>query len=330
MPIRDKFNYHICVNIYSLCALLNKHALGTGVLALSIKPFQTCSSARLFWVVTNKSNSMVYALIVDEIGAFSHQVTAILFDKFSSEINSIIHDNGWLKSARSIEVQIYGADEGQAISDFLNIPDSSASTQFIADLLEGAAQNNLSKNARRNIKKASSECTVIKSESKEAIDIYINLVSSSDVRRSNMGRINARHQHADLSKQIELGCAQLYFAQCGEDLVSAVRVSIIEDRAYYIMGGSSTYGFSIGASAFLLYSVMQNLRSIKVRSLTMGLANTEGLKNFKLGLGAKPIGTIRYNLPVSRNRLFIPFLLITKIYLSASMLVSNIVYKFKM
>lgn len=309
------YRFQACLSGDALRNLLNKLGLGTDILALSGAPYRTCATARIFWLVTDLANPATYGVILDEIGYMSHQVTVISYLKFGIQWNDLIGHCPWLHTARSVVVQLYGEGELHADDITGTTEHTLGSTQFIVNLADNPDTLKLSTNTKRNIKKTAGQCTVLQMDSEESIDKYIALVSQSDARRDTLGRKNSPHQHEGLRQSIKAGCTSLYFAQCGDEIASALRVDMFGDRAYYIMGGSSPQGFSIGASAFLIYSVMQSLYKSHFKSLTLGLANTDGLKQFKIGLGAYPIKSTRFTLPTRHATIGTPLAFMMKLVL---------------
>lgn len=309
------YHFHACLSDDALRELLNKLGLGTDILALSGALYRTCGSTRIFWVVTEQAKPGNHAVILDEIGYLSHQATVISYLEFGIQWNDLISCHPWLHTAHTIEVQLYGEGDPNAGENTSATEHTLVSTQFIVSLADNPEAIKLSSNTKRNIKKTASQCTVAQMDTEESINKYIALVSQSDARRDALGRKNAPHQHEGLRQSIKAGCARLYFAQCGDEIVSALRIDMLGDRAYYIMGGSSPQGFSMGASAFLIYSLMQSLHKLHFKTLTLGLANTDGLKQFKIGLGAYPIKSTRLTLPTQRPTTGLPLAFMMKLVL---------------
>jgi lipid II:glycine glycyltransferase (peptidoglycan interpeptide bridge formation enzyme) len=85
--------------------------------------------------------------------------------------------------------------------------------------------------------------------------------------------------------------------------LSAIRVNYFGNHAYYDMGGSSQEGYRTGASPFLIHEVAKELKRRGFLTFTLGVANRDGLKKFKEGLGADPVTLIRYylNRPITRT-----------------------------
>lgn len=291
------FSYRLCLGDEALQKGLNKLGLGTDTISLSIAPFRACDSDRMYWLAVSTVQPDSFALILDEIGYFSHQITLITDSESHDAWRNCVMSHFWLRTGKLIEVQLYGES---AIKSVPHIPENieiQRSEQFILDFAKWSATDHLSNNMQRNFKKASKACNVVEVNSAEGISDYIQLVCSSDERRANLGQNNAKHNHDGLCSSVTHGCSSLYFAKCDGLSVSAARINRVTDRAYYVMGGTSAHGFSIGASPFLLISVATKLKSMGFKSLTLGLANSIGLKNFKLGLGAYPVQTVRYSLP---------------------------------
>jgi len=289
--------YRLCLGDDALYKELNRLGLGTDTLALSIAPFRACNSDRMYWLALTPDQPNRFALILNEIGFLSHQVTLITSAESQDAWRACVMSHPWLRTGKHIEMQLYGEGVTTTANSISENSGIQQSAQFILDFSRWSADKSLSTNMQRNFKKASKVCSVVEINSEQGVSDYVQLVHSSDERRASLGQKNAKHSHDGLRSSVMHGCSSLYFAQCDGVNVSSLRVNKLADRAYYVMGGTSAHGFSIGASPFLLISVANKLKSMGFRSLTLGLANSDGLKNFKLGLGAHPIQTVRYSLP---------------------------------
>lgn len=292
-----RYEYRLCLGDAALSRELDRLGLGTETLALSIAPYRACDSDRMYWLAIAPDQPNRFALILNEIGFLSHQVTLISRAESKDAWRSCVMTHPWLRTGKVVEIQLYGDDVTETVSQLPENSGVQQSTQFILDFSRWCADKSLSTNMQRNFKKASKVCSVVEINSEQGVSDYVQLVHSSDERRASLGQKNAKHSHDGMRSSVMHGCSSLYFAQCDGVNVSSVRVNKVADRAYYVMGGTSAHGFSIGASPFLLISVANKLKSMGFKSLTLGLANSDGLKNFKLGLGAYPIQTVRYSLP---------------------------------
>lgn len=292
-----EYVYRLCLGDDALYKELNRLGLGTETLAFSIAPFRACDSDRMYWLVLTPDQPNRFALILNEIGFLSHQVTLITGPESQDAWRNCVMSHLWLRTGKVIEIQLYGESVTKTVNSLPESLDTQQSTQFILDFSRWNADKNLSTNMQRNFKKAAKLCDVVEINSEQGVSDYVQLVRSSDERRASLGQNNAMHNHDGLRSSVMHGCSSLFFAQCDGVNVSSVRINKVADRAYYVMGGTSAHGFSIGASPFLLISVANKLKSMGFKSLTLGLANSDGLKNFKLGLGAYPIQTVRYSLP---------------------------------
>lgn len=291
--------YRLCLGDDALYRELNRLGLGTDTLALSIAPFRACNSDRMYWLALAPDQPNRFALILNEIGYLSHQVTLITSAESQDAWRACVMSHPWLRTGKHIEIQLYGEDVTANASSISENSGIQQSTQFILDFSRWDSDKSLSTNMQRNLKKAAKQCDVVEINSEQGVSDYVQLVHSSDERRASLGQKNAKHSHDGLRSSVMHGCSSLYFAQCDGVNVSSVRINKVADRAYYVMGGTSAHGFSIGASPFLLISVANKLKAIGFKSLTLGLANSDGLKSFKLGLGAYPVQTLRYPLPSS-------------------------------
>lgn len=289
----------LCLDRFCLVSMLRSLG-GTGVLALSAAPFRSLGRDVAYWVLHDGNQPSRHALVVDEVGYLSHQLTIVAeFTPHGGWADWLAQDS-WFRSARNIDVQLYG--EAAAQEEVAAVK-CIQSTQYIICLREWDGEKCLSRNAIRNIAKAAKYCAPILNNSVAGVSDYFSLVGSSDGRRAAKGQTSDRHYSNDIWGSIKDGSSRLYFARVNQKNVSAVRVSAVGDRAYYMMGGASEEGFALGASHYLLVHVATELKQLGFESLTLGVANSEGLIRFKQGLGGRAIMTKRFQLNFNNSQI---------------------------
>jgi lipid II:glycine glycyltransferase (peptidoglycan interpeptide bridge formation enzyme) len=83
--------------------------------------------------------------------------------------------------------------------------------------------------------------------------------------------------------------ATLFQAQLGDQIISSNLVFFQGKNAYYYDGGSSPEGMSLGASHFLMHTIINKLHADGYRNLNLGIARAgnDGLIRFKEGFAAE-------------------------------------------
>ena len=121
------------------------------------------------------------------------------------------------------------------------------------------------------------------------MSLHVNLCEHSRDRRKNRGEPVTSLTKLDSVKNYIDNCgARLYQAVLNNDVVSSNLIFFMGKFAFYDSGGSNSDGMSVGASHFLMSSIIDELRKDGVRSLNLsvGTANRPGLARFKEGFGA--------------------------------------------
>lgn len=274
---------------HKLGLFLDRHGFGTEILGLIGTPFVACSKTAIFWHIYEEAVKTNFVIAINEIGIRGSELKVIIAPdgKSADYWRNIVASHPLLKLCEKITFVSFPTGSSN-IDDSGTHPGHIQAEQFILDTAP-IKRESLSSNTKRNIKKAAKSCAICVLPPDEAISKYIEMVNYSDERRAAQGIKNAKHQHQAVKTAIKSGYSRLYFAHYGETIASAVLIGIIHDRAYYLMGGTSPDGMSIGAAPFLLFRVAEQLEKEGVKSLTLGLANRESLKRFKYGLGARSL-----------------------------------------
>lgn len=150
----------------------------------------------------------------------------------------------------------------------------------------------LGSNHKRNLKKAQKTGVTLKqTRSVEALTAHQVLMNQSmDRRRSrgeNVKRLNPSPENLAL---IQSGAGELFQALRGTTLLSSVLVLRASEGAYYESAGTTPEGMAVGASHYLIYSIVNQLRRDGAKSFNLGGADEgSGLARFKEGFGASPI-----------------------------------------
>jgi hypothetical protein len=178
---------------------------------------------------------------------------------------------------------------------------------YVADLTKPDLAADLSSNHRRNLRKAEAAGFVVSTgDTAEAIENHVRLCGNSNERRAGRGeKIQGNKDRKSTEAYLASGCGTLYQAVCAGETLSSILVVRIGSSAYYDTGGTSPEGMKMGGSHFLMFSVMQILKSQGILSFSLDVANTEGLIKFKTGFGARewPLQRVYIEYPSMIGRL---------------------------
>lgn len=167
-------------------------------------------------------------------------------------------------------------------------------TEWIVQL-EDVAAPSLASNHRRNINKARKVgVTTTFTTDPSATDDHVRLMSASMQRRSARGESVPEVSARDTTYERALlasGAARLYQAWHGDDVVSSLLVLVCVGGAYYQSAGTSPEGMEIGASTLLVSEAIRDLANDGKTVFNLGGAGpeSEGLRRFKAGFGARPV-----------------------------------------
>ena len=163
--------------------------------------------------------------------------------------------------------------------------------EYLVDLNDFRIDN-LSSNHRRNIRKASvRKLTSTRSTDLTACREHVRLMSLSHDRRRRRGEVI--HGGSDVDRLMPLltcGCGELFQASADREVLSSILVLRASKGAYYQSAGTAPEGMTLGASHFLIYSVMCQLKEDGVRVFNLGGAPVGStLARFKGGFGAAAV-----------------------------------------
>ncbi|MEO7043400.1 MAG: GNAT family N-acetyltransferase [Gemmatimonadaceae bacterium] len=168
-------------------------------------------------------------------------------------------------------------------------------------------------NHRRNIKKASKlGITVTSTSELAAADVHCQLMAQSIQRRAQRGEKIPGVNSTDTAYArafLQSGAARLFQAYQNEMVISSLLVLHSSLGAYYQSAGTTTEGFDLGASTFLVSEIIRLLASEGKSVFNLGGtspgAEAEGLRRFKSGFGARsvPLSAASYSLagPVQKG-----------------------------
>ncbi|MFW6104185.1 MAG: GNAT family N-acetyltransferase, partial [Bacteroidota bacterium] len=168
--------------------------------------------------------------------------------------------------------------------------------EFLWDISDAAGLelDKLSKNHKRNIKKAEKFQLSIQSGSDLAfLDAHIKMLGHSSERRFLTGgvREHYRRQRDRLERSLRSGHGKIWQAIYQGETVSSVLLLGSGPRRYYQSGGTSEAGMNIGASQWLFWNLTSKLREegatlINLAGVSKG---QEGLRRFKEGFNSMPV-----------------------------------------
>jgi GNAT acetyltransferase-like protein len=167
-------------------------------------------------------------------------------------------------------------------------------TEWVMQLTDVEALK-LASNHRRNINKARKlGCTATHTTDQSATDTHVSLMNASMQRRSDRGEsvpVLATDDTSDDRALLASGAARLYQASYLGNVVSSLMVLVSTGGAYYQSAGTSPEGMEIGASTFLISEAIRDLAQDGKKVFNLGGAGpeSEGLRRFKAGFGAKPV-----------------------------------------
>jgi Acetyltransferase (GNAT) domain len=166
-------------------------------------------------------------------------------------------------------------------------------TEYVLDLREAPRQADLSVNHRRNINRAQRAGLVSHRTTRlEAARALANLQRFSLERRNRRGEA-VPHSHRRAVRFLELLVAhkagEISQVMDGRDILSAALFLRSGPQAYYHSSGTSPEGMERGASALLIWEAAGALRAEGVNVLNLGGADSDGLRRFKRGFGAREV-----------------------------------------
>lgn len=185
-------------------------------------------------------------------------------------------------------------------------------TEWVVPLTD-AESLNFASNHRRNINKARKlGVTVTHTTDESLTEAHADLMNASMQRRSARGEsvpVLDPADTADDRAMLAAGAARLYQASYRGSVVSSLMVLVCARGAYYQSAGTSPEGMEIGASTFLVSEVIRGMAEDGKAVFNLGGAGaeSEGLRRFKAGFGARPValaaGTYEVASPMHKNLL---------------------------
>jgi hypothetical protein len=158
-------------------------------------------------------------------------------------------------------------------------------------LLQGSdALARISSNHRRNVARARGQGIGIRrTRAADACAIHNSLVHTSLDRRTARGEtIVAGNDVAPYERMTRTGAGELFQAVRGDAVLSSLLVLRARAGAYYQSAGTTPDGMAVGASHFLVSSIIASLRDEGLQVFNLGGAaeDASGLRRFKQGFGA--------------------------------------------
>jgi RimJ/RimL family protein N-acetyltransferase len=150
-----------------------------------------------------------------------------------------------------------------------------------------------SSNHRRNVRKAERQdfvCDIDRSET--AFERHLSVFSHTQARRSERGE-SAAGINASLCRNVlASGDGFLMQLRHADEIVSSFLVLLTSKRAFYYSGGTTEQGMRMGASHYLMWLAIRELKARGATTLSLGgISGTdpEGLARYKLGFGATAV-----------------------------------------
>lgn len=163
---------------------------------------------------------------------------------------------------------------------------------YTVDLEQEISVSGFSNGTRKRIKQAKKHgVEIAELPLSEAARCHCELIQASLLRRAQRGeQIKDRHDLNYVTALLAMGAGRLYQATFGGEIVSSKLVFFLGDTAFADSTGNSLKGMDLGASHFLMFEVMQILKTQGVRFWNMDVAasvGTGGVGEYKAGFGAE-------------------------------------------
>lgn len=157
----------------------------------------------------------------------------------------------------------------------------------------------LSRQRRQTINKVNKEGIVVEqADSGSVVDLY-KCIQSTKERKSNNGNGNYNPYYTQFLNEVavgrllENGMARLYVAKLDGELLSAGLVVSSRERAYKLLGGSTTKGYGLNACSFLDWRIIELLKAEGSKSLNFGGVPPDDsgpkLAQYKRSFGAEKV-----------------------------------------
>ena len=287
---------------------------GAPFLELSFSQYKTLVVAAKTWTILYPVSgaSAVHAVGILRRGRMSRHLDVMLLSPLpdhSSHFWDAILDFASDNRASSIEIEFLGSDADR-LPDLQGVNHRVDALSYVVDLDRSGQMATYSSNHKRNIRKAiKSGMTVIRPTDDAALETHLRLCNESYTRHEQAGKASGpRVRKVDLVKYFTSGSAQLYQASIDGVVVSSLLIVMIEDAAFYDTGGTDSQGFKLGASHFLMHSIIEELKEKGFKFLNLGVSgeSRKGLTQFKAGFGASPY--FREGISINPRRSLLQFL----------------------
>jgi hypothetical protein len=165
------------------------------------------------------------------------------------------------------------------------------SDDYVVDLDDEDPLPSLSKNHRRNIRRAQEHgIEPISLPPPRAAREHVRLVHASLGRRSERGEaVGGERSERGFLPFVESGNAWFHQAGLGGRVLSSNLVMRVGDAGYYLSGGTDPEGMKIGCSHLLYYWMIRDAAARGCRTLCLGYPNRPELARYKEGFGARAV-----------------------------------------
>ena len=149
--------------------------------------------------------------------------------------------------------------------------------------------NSFSSNHRRNVRKGERQdftCEIGSSD--DAFERHLSVFSHTQARRAARDESPAGINESLCRDLLASGDGFLMQLRLADETVSSFLILLTPTRAFYYSGGTTAQGMRMGASHYLMWLVIKELKQKGARSLSLGGisgADPAGLARYKLGFG---------------------------------------------
>ena len=166
-------------------------------------------------------------------------------------------------------------------------------SEFVLDLSDEITLDSMSKNHRRNIRKAAAKGVVVRRSTDPRDSAgHVELIMASMSRRSARGETIAINDEAEPYRRLlQAGAGELFQAWLDDELLASLLILRTEHTGYYQTAGTNPDGMSLGASPYLVTETAKLLAADRLRWFNLGGAGNDstGLRRFKKGFGSEEI-----------------------------------------
>lgn len=156
---------------------------------------------------------------------------------------------------------------------------------------------NFSTNHRRNINKALKERVTFKIGGEEDFERHLAAFTHTQ-RRRELRNESRPHVNEQLCRQLlSAGDGHLMQLYSDDELLSSFLILSTPKRAFYFSGTTSKRGMEMGASHYLMWLTIQEIRARGARMLSLGgvaAGVPEGLARYKRGFGTQETPLVYY------------------------------------